>query len=484
MNSSNRSFVSNLAFLLLLNLIVKPFWIFGIDRTVQNTVEAGEYGLYFGIFNFTYLFHILLDFGINNYNNRAIATDPGRVSHQVPQLALLKLLLSAAYVFICILGGIYLAYEGLQMRLLIFLVLNQILLSALLFVRSNVSGLQHFRWDSLLSISDKLIMIIICAALLWGNVLGEFRIEYFVFAQTIGYALALLLGLFVLKSLVGKLHWSWNSREMKQLLQDSLPYALIGLLMSIYFRIDGVMLKELLTDGPEQTAVYAAGYRILDAATIVALLFSTLLMPMFSRLLAEKKSIESLAKLGGSAVFVIAATSAVIGWFFRQPIMDMLYVDSTSAYGEVFGFLMIAYVFSSSVYVYGSLLVAGNKVMIQNGIAALCVLLNIGLNYLLIFDYGATGAAVATLATQILAGGLNYAYAVKIFSLQQSWSGLFRVSAYVLCLIAACFALHSSSLDWRLAVILLGLLSLLCAQLFGLLRVWQILALLRNRVDS
>ena len=59
---SNRQFISNITFLVFVNLIVKPFWIFGIDRTVQNAVGAEQYGTYFALFNFTMLFHILLDF--------------------------------------------------------------------------------------------------------------------------------------------------------------------------------------------------------------------------------------------------------------------------------------------------------------------------------------------------------------------------------------------------------------------------------------
>jgi len=36
-----RKFINNLGFLLFLNLLVKPFWIFGIDRTVQNMAAPG-----------------------------------------------------------------------------------------------------------------------------------------------------------------------------------------------------------------------------------------------------------------------------------------------------------------------------------------------------------------------------------------------------------------------------------------------------------
>ena len=55
-----RKFLTNLGFLLFLNLLVKPFWIFGIDRTVQNMAAPGEYGFYFTILNFTFLFNNFL----------------------------------------------------------------------------------------------------------------------------------------------------------------------------------------------------------------------------------------------------------------------------------------------------------------------------------------------------------------------------------------------------------------------------------------
>ena len=55
-----KKFISNLILLALLNLVIKPVAIFGIDVTVQNRVGSEDYGLYFSLLNFTYLFNILL----------------------------------------------------------------------------------------------------------------------------------------------------------------------------------------------------------------------------------------------------------------------------------------------------------------------------------------------------------------------------------------------------------------------------------------
>ena len=62
--------------MVILNLLVKPVAIFGIDATVQNRVGAEAYGIYFSLLNFSILFNILLDFGINNFTTKNIAQAP------------------------------------------------------------------------------------------------------------------------------------------------------------------------------------------------------------------------------------------------------------------------------------------------------------------------------------------------------------------------------------------------------------------------
>ena len=94
-----KKFATNLIFLFAANLLVKPFWIFGIDRVVQNKVGAEVYGTYFAVFNYSFLLSILLDFGINNFNNRAVSRNSKRSGEYLLNLMLLKIFL--AFIFIC-----------------------------------------------------------------------------------------------------------------------------------------------------------------------------------------------------------------------------------------------------------------------------------------------------------------------------------------------------------------------------------------------
>ncbi len=419
----NRQFISHVAFLIFVNLIVKPFWIFGIDRSVQNAVGAEQYGTYFALFNFTMLFHILLDFGINNFNNRAIAQDKQLLASYLPNILLIKSALAALYLCICWLGAQWLELDTFQFKLLLFLCINQILLYFILYFRSNLQALHLFRRDSLLSILDRLLMIVLCGALLWSSFAPlPFRIDYFVYAQTIAYFFTAFVSFLLVLQQLPSFHFQWNTNLLFTILKQTYPFALLGLLMSIYNRIDAVMLEYLLPEklGAVEAGIYAAAYRLLDAVNMIAVLFATILLPMFAKLLKEKKfiEIEKLSSLGAKLLYVGATTGALCCYVFQQPIMELLYVEATPYYATIFGYLMLSFIAISSVYVYGTLLTANGSLWQLNGIAVGGVLFNIILNYFFIQQYHALGATLATLCTQTIVALIHIVVAVKVIQLK------------------------------------------------------------------
>jgi len=184
-----KKFVTNLAFVLALNLLIKPIWIFGIDRNVQNLVGAADYGLYFALFNFSFLLNILLDVGITNFNNRNIAQNNHLLNKHFSSLVILKIILACVYMTATLLCGLLIGYDVRLMKLLFILGVNQFLISFILYLRSNLAGLHLFKTDSVISVLDRIIMISICSALLWGHFFPiKMDIMVFVYAQTTGYS--------------------------------------------------------------------------------------------------------------------------------------------------------------------------------------------------------------------------------------------------------------------------------------------------------
>ena len=163
-----KKFALNLVFLLAVNLIVKPFWILGVDRVVQNEVGAQAYGTYFAVFNYAYLLSIILDFGINNFNNRAVSRSRHRAGEYLLNLLLLKLFLSFIYFGLTFVSALLTGFSELQIKMLLFLGINQILLSAILYFRSNIAALQLFKTDAVVSVMDRLLTIVFCLVLLYA----------------------------------------------------------------------------------------------------------------------------------------------------------------------------------------------------------------------------------------------------------------------------------------------------------------------------
>ena len=106
-----KKFILNLALVLFLNILIKPIWIFGIDREVQNQVGAAEYGVYFALFNFSFLLNILLDCGITNFNNKNIAQNNHLLTKHFSSLVSLKFILAVAYLIITLIAGLIIGYN-------------------------------------------------------------------------------------------------------------------------------------------------------------------------------------------------------------------------------------------------------------------------------------------------------------------------------------------------------------------------------------
>lgn len=93
-------FLYNAGVVLLLNLTVKPFWIFAIDRQVQNQAGPEAYGQYYALLNFSLLLSTLLDAGLSNFNTRRVAMQQKEGATALHNLLGLKFQLFVAYLLL------------------------------------------------------------------------------------------------------------------------------------------------------------------------------------------------------------------------------------------------------------------------------------------------------------------------------------------------------------------------------------------------
>ena len=413
-----RKFITNLLLLLFLNVLIKPFWIFGIDRHVQNMVGNENYGLYFSLLSFSMILNIFLDLGITNFNNKNIAQNHQLLKKHISNIVGLKFILAGVYAIVCTAAALIIGYKEVQIHLLIFLIINQFLISFTLYLRSNISGLHMFRTDSLLSVLDRSLMIAICSVLLFTNITGHtFRIEWFVYAQSAAYLITSIITYGVIRAHTGKIKFHFNHRFFMVFLKKSYPYALLILLMSFYNRIDSVMLESMLPNGKEQVGTYAQAFRLLDAVSMFGVLFAGLLLPIFARMIKQKQNIGSMVQFSFLLIFVPAIILTFSSGFYNIEIMGLLYSSHIELSASIFRLLMFSFLGVATTYIFGTLLTANGSIRQLNWMALVGMGLNVGLNLLLIPRMQALGSAWASLATQLFTALTQTILAVIILKL-------------------------------------------------------------------
>jgi len=457
-----RKFLTNLGLLLFLNLLIKPLWIFGIDLTVQRIVGVGDYGFYFVILNFSFLFNIILDLGITNFNNRNIAQHNHLLNKHFSGILVLKLLLGLIYVVIAFTVALILGYSADQFKLLGWLAFNQFLLSFILYLRSNISGFMMFKTDSMLSVLDRMLMILFCGLLLWGHLTSStFRIEWFVYSQTAAYSITAALAFLIVvkKARFRKLNWNWPFFLM--IIKQSLPFALLVLLMTFYNRLDPVMLESILPapfsnaqieiiatinhldvqvtgnllgepTGNFQAGIYASGFRLLDAANMIAYLFSVLLVPIFSKMIKKKQPVEDMLKLSFTLIITLAVIVGFGLLFYSHEMMNLLYNSHIEESTKVFRLLIPGFIAVSTTYIFGTLLTANGNLKELNVIAFSGLMINLVLNYLLIPGFLASGSAISSLITQFAMALFQVIMVQRIFKFKINFRYLFTLAVFIL----------------------------------------------------
>lgn len=477
----SRTFISNLILIVFLNLLVKPFFILGIDAEVQNQVGSETYGIYFALLNFSFLFNILLDFGITNYNAKTLAQHPQLAQNQLGSILGLRTLLFIFYTIFTLGMGMLIGYKTNDLSLLAVLILNQFFVAIILFMRSNFAGLHRFRLDALFSVMDRVLLIMICTYLLWFRVSDTpFKIEWFVWAQTAAYGFSALVALLIGHHTIGKAKVKIKKLFSIIILRQAFPYALLILLMMIYNRMDSVMLERIHPDGATQAGIYAQGFRLLDAINMFALLFAGLLLPIFARMLSKKESINELIQHAGSLLVVAASIISICAYFYAIEIIEWRYDEHILASSTSFKTLILSFIPVSLTYIFGTLLTANGSLKALNIMAITGLLLNFVLNFILIPKQGAAGAATATLITQGFTAFIQIYLAFRILRIQIDNLQLVRVLLFIVFLVFVVRIVHV--FDNKLSTWLLCIMvSTGVAAISGIIPIKKSLALLLNK---
>jgi O-antigen/teichoic acid export membrane protein len=192
----------------------------------------------------------------------------------------------------------------------------------------------------------------------------------------------------------------------KQLLKYSWPLIFSSIVVSVYMRIDQIMIKEML--GEHEVGIYSAAVRLSEAFYFIPVLITASLFPA---ILNAKNQSEELYRIRMQRLYTLmvwlAIAIAVPMSFLADWLILLLFGHEYKDAGQV---LMIH--IWSSIFVFIG--VAASKWVIAENFlknallrTSMAALLNIVLNIILIKWYGVLGAAVGTLLSMMFANFIS-----------------------------------------------------------------------------
>lgn len=464
-----KKFISNLALMVLLNLLVKPIAIFGIDATVQNRVGAEEYGIYFSLLNFSLLFNIFLDFGINNFTTKNIAQYPKLASKYLGKVITFRFILFLFYAIVSYSVAIILNWNEHELYLLSFLIFNQFLITMIAYIRSHFSGMLLFKTESIIGVLDRLLLIVFCGIVLFFPIVkGEFKIEWFIWIQSVCYGLALIIGFILLFSKIGMPKLKYNPAFSYAIIRKSFPYALLILLMMVYTRVDSVMIERMHPNGKTEAGYYAQGFRLLNAFFMFAMLFSNLLFPIFSKMFKRKDDVLPLLSTASKLLIGGSILIAIISLFNSEYILGLIYNSDIHSSSTTFQLLMFSFIGMCSTILFGTLLTAKGNMFFLNITASIGIVVNFLINLYLIPIYGATGAAIATVITQSLVSITQFIYCIKTLRIDFSYMLVIQFILFTSSLTLLCYFVRAESIMVFLGIVTLSFLSMILFKLIDL----------------
>lgn len=435
-----RTFITNLVLLVGLNLLVKPLYLLVVEAEIQNRVGAEHFGQYFALINFSFILNIFLDLGTTNWNTRNIAKQGFVANNQFTGMIILRFFLAFVYFIVAMTIGWSLNYSSHEMTMLAVLAFNQVLVSMILYFRSYLMGMHLFRHDSIVSVLDRLLLLLIMATLLWGHIFSNhiFRIEWLIWGQTISYGVTLLVAFVLVYSQGKKNYLPEKSFSVQLALRESFPFALLILLSMLGYRIDAVMLERI--SGSRDAGIYAMAYRFFEAVNMIAYLFAVLLLPIFTRMLTKKEDVTPLLHLSFKVMFSGIFILSALTCFFGGHLLSLVYDQNIAEATPVFSWLMLSALFFSLQYITGTLMTASGNMKPMIWIAGLGMCYNVALNVVFIPHMGAEGAARASCFTQFIIFVAQAWHVLEKYHIG-SWLSLgLRTTVFtVLCLLTGLF---------------------------------------------
>lgn len=368
---------------------------------VARYLGPEDFGTYNYVIALVALFSSVAKLGLDGVAVREFVNNPNHSNRYLGTVFWLKVI--AGFVAFVALGSLFLLSDDKEINALFVIASAGFILQSFEVVEFYFQSKVLAKFASICKISQLAGSSILKVAL----VINQADLIFFVWVIFFD-ALSLAAAYFVTFKLHSKhsLFRAFDKKIAQSLLKDSWPLMFSAIVVTVYMRIDQIMIQNIL--GSSDLGLYSAAVKISEAVYFIPVIITASVFPAIvnAKNISEALYLTRLQNLytfmAWLAIFLVLPIA-----FFSDGLISLLFGKSFSGAENV----LLIHVWSS-IFVFmgvacGRYLMAENQPILELTRTSVGAVSNVLLNLWLIPAHGITGAAIATLFAQVIA---NFGY--------------------------------------------------------------------------
>jgi len=386
---------------------IQPILSLMLALVIGRTLGPELFGQYMLIFQLYFIFQMTSAFGLRILLTREIAAQRDKVYIYLSNGVLLGLFASFINISIMILAVLLLDYEG-EIAKGAYIISISVFASSLFEIFSGILAgyekIKNIAYSWIYFLALKTVLSVIFLLLGYGLI-------SIIIIHVITKFLQVGLGYYYITRSIGRPKIQIDIRLCKKMINMAWSLGLLIICISIFWRIDAIMLSKMTSD--EIVGNYGAAFKIFHVALLALRSFFLAFFPMLSLLYTERRS--DFQKACRKAIRYLIMLSLPLSLFFSvlaPRMMTLVWGPEFSDSIIVLQVIIWSLIPFAITEVFGNALVASKNQVVHLILNAITLLIKFILNYFLILKYGIYGPAIATLISLSLLGFMQIPFVI------------------------------------------------------------------------
>ena len=386
----------NISWLMISQIFVS---ILGFSWTIliARYLGVSDYGVLGFAISFISLIAFAMDFGVSSYAIRHIATDYDSAPRYLGNIIPLKCIFCIGTAILSVIILILMRSNELTINITLLFLIEGILVTFISMMNGCFLAFEKGKYQAIGNIFVNSILLILLLTSIYTN-LGIYGITIsYVTANVIGF----IYSYYILNKYISKPHFEFDKDFCKKITIYSLPFAITGLLHTIYYSIDVVMLTNLV--GSYATGIYNATYKLISVLTLFYSVYNSVIYPVMIKFFKnDKKLLIITYEKSIKYLMLIMIPLSVATMYYSLDIIQLIYGHEYDAASQILSILIwtVCLLFVNGAG--NTLLNASYKEVSVTKIYGVAAIFNVVTNLILIPYLSFVGAAITTLLSDIL----------------------------------------------------------------------------------